>query len=172
MSKKEAISQFQSRLTDRLQLAESDGAAAANWLAVQIAGRGFVLPLSQSGEIFPWCEPQPIPYAKAWFLGVVNLRGALCGVASLSKYLDLDDLMQPPPESTAVTLQDRRLVGFHPSMDMNTVIVVDKLIGLKRQEHLVPTEVENQYHDLQGGLWREIDLQSLAQSPSFMSIAE
>lgn len=172
MSKKEALSQFQTRLADRLQSSGQDaGDVTANWLAVEISGAGFVLPLSQSGEIFPWAEPQSIPYAKAWFLGVANLRGALCGVVSLSKYFDLAP-QQENEISTKSTFQDRRLIGFHPSLELNTVVVVDRLIGLKSKEHMQPTEIENQYRDVQGSLWREVNLQLLAQNPTFISIAE
>lgn len=173
MSKKEALSQFQSRLADRLQLAgHADGrAAAANWLAVEIAGHGFILPLSQSGEIFPWAEPQTIPYAKDWFLGVANLRGALCGVVSLSKYLDMESTYKET-EMTKNALSDRRLVGFHPSLDLNTVVVVDKLIGLKNRHQMTMTERKDQYKDELGAEWQEVDLRLLSQNSAFLSIAQ
>ncbi len=173
MSKKEAISQFQSRLTSRLQSAGKNGDdGTANWLAVEIAGAGFVLPLSQSGEIFPWSDPQSIPYAKEWFLGVANLRGALCGVVSLSKYFDLEHQIHTRSGVIKTVLQDRRLVGFHPSLDLNTVVVVDKLVGLKSRDHMQPTGIENLYQDEQGAQWREVDLQLLSKNPTFISIAE
>lgn len=173
MSKKEALSQFQSRLADRLQMAgdASGRALAANWLAVEIAGFGFVLPLGQSGEIFPWSEPQAIPYAKDWFLGVANLRGALCGVVSLSKYLGLESADQET-EPLKNVLSDRRLVGFHPSLDLNTVVVVDKLIGLKSRDQMTVAEGVDRYKDEQGAYWREVDLQLLSQTPAFLSIAQ
>ncbi len=173
MSKKEAISQFQSRLATRLQSAGKAGdGGTANWLAVEIAGAGFVLPLDQSGEIFPWSEPQSIPYAKEWFLGVANLRGALCGVVSLSKYFGLEHQAQANSEAVKTVLQDRRLVGFHPSLELNTVVVVDKLVGLKSRDHMQPTGVESQYQDAQGIQWREVDLQLLSRNPTFINIAQ
>jgi twitching motility protein PilI len=174
MSKKEALSQFQSRLAGRLHsIDKKDGDATANWLAVEINGHGFILPLNQSGEIFPWSEPQSIPYTKDWFLGVANLRGALCGVVSLSKYLDLKPQRQVNADSgVAASLQDRRLVGFHPSLELNTVVVVDKLIGLKNRDQMQPSGVENQYQDGQGVRWLEVDLQILSQDPVFINIAQ
>lgn len=171
MSKKEALSQFQTRLAGRLQSADAGGGGeAANWLAVEIAGIGFIFPLNYSGEIFPWFEPQAIPYAKDWFLGVSNLRGALCGVVSLAKYFDLpsaSDLLE-----ATKTQQDRRLIGFHPSLDLNTVLAVDKLVGLKSRHQMAETDVANQYRDQQGLIWQEIDLRLLAQNPAFISIAQ
>jgi twitching motility protein PilI len=169
MQKKEALSQFQNRLADRLASTGIEREqSSANWLAVEIANEGFVLPLGQSGEIFPWCEPQPIPYTKEWFLGVANLRGALCGVVSLTKYLDL----QSDSEDSKVGLQDRRLVGFHSSFDLNTVFIVDKLVGLKNQGQMEATGQESQYRDSQGKIWRELDLEELSKTAGFINVAQ
>jgi twitching motility protein PilI len=172
MLKKEALSEFQSRLAGRLHATDKkDVDSTSNWLAVEIAGSGFVLPLNQSGEIFPWSEPQSIPYTKEWFLGVANLRGALCGVVSLSKYFDLKPQTQGNSNVTTV-LQDRRLVGFHPSLELNTVLVVDKLIGLKSRDQMQPVGIEDKYQDAQGVQWREVDLQLLSRDPVFINIAQ
>mgnify|MGYP000367219750 CR=1 FL=1 len=172
MSKKEALSEFQSRLTGRLQSADDAGGHAnAHWLAVEIAGLGFMFPLSHSGEIFPWFEPQPIPYAKDWFLGVANLRGALCGVVSLAKYFNLETI-SVSAETTKTITQDRRLIGFHPSLDLNTVLMVDRLVGLKSRLQMTDTDTANQYRDQQRMVWQEIDLRALAQDPEFISIAQ
>jgi twitching motility protein PilI len=169
MQKKEALSQFQTRLADRLASTGIEREqSSANWLAVEIANEGFILPLGQSGEIFPWCEPQPIPYTKKWFLGVANLRGALCGVVSLTKYLDF----QSYSEDFKVSLQDRRLVGFHPSFDLNTVFIVDKLVGLKNQGQMEATGQESEYRDNQGKIWRELDLEELSKATDFINVAQ
>jgi twitching motility protein PilI len=171
MSKKEALSQFQTRLADLLQSAQGTARAdSANWLAVEIAEARFMFPLEDSGEIFPWLEPQPIPYTKDWFLGVSNLRGSLCGVVSLAQYFDMPISAEIP--GTTKSLQDRRLIGFHPSLELNTVLAVDRLAGLKSRQQMTGTQVANQYLDPQGMLWQEIDLRTLAQDPAFISIAQ
>ncbi|MDP0995635.1 chemotaxis protein CheW, partial [Klebsiella pneumoniae] len=59
----------------------------AAWLAVQAGGRNYLMPLGQSGEIFPWAGVQPVPYTKPWFLGIANLRGTLAGVIDLASLL-------------------------------------------------------------------------------------
>jgi len=163
---KDALYQFQSRLSNRLHSTE-EHSTAAHWLAVEVSGSGFVLPLSQSGEIFPWAEPHPVPYTKNWFLGVANLRGALCGVVSLSKYFQLDSSMG----RTKSSLLDKRLIGFHPTFELNTVLVVDRLAGLKSREQLIATDVATRYQDQQGRDWQEIDLRLLTHDASFVSIA-
>jgi len=81
MANKEALRQLQQRLADRLQRVREQ-APARNWLAVEVAGHGFLLPLDQAGEIFPVAAIQPVPHSQPWFLGVANLRGQLHGVAT------------------------------------------------------------------------------------------
>jgi twitching motility protein PilI len=166
MDKKETLHGFQARLADRLQTA-SASSDAANWLGVEVAGKGFLFPLGQSGEIFPWVDPHPVPYTKDWFLGVVNLRGVLCGVASLAKFLTIE---ASTPQSKAY-LHDKRLIGFHPSAELNTVLVVDRLAGLKTHDQMTAVSTEGLFSDEHGVEWQEINLQLLSQNPNFVSIA-
>ncbi|MDI9335354.1 MAG: chemotaxis protein CheW [Cytophagales bacterium] len=175
MVKKDTLSQFQSRLAGLLQSANQGGGgvAAANWLAVEIAGHGFILPLSQLGEIFPWAEPHLVPHAKDWFLGVVNLRGALCGVVSFEQYFGLKSTQNQSDQDAMKTIsQHQRLVGFHHSLELNTVVVIDKLVGLKSKDQMKPTDLDHQYQDSQGLIWREVDLHLLSQDSSFLNIAK
>jgi len=74
MANREALRELQSRLASRLQAARAEG-VQAGWLAVEAAGRKYLFPLSQAGEIFPFTATQPVPYTHDWFLGVANLRG-------------------------------------------------------------------------------------------------
>ena len=87
MANREALRDLQSRLAGRLQAARSEGVKVAAWLAVQAGGRNYLMPLGQSGEIFPWAGVQPVPYTKPWFLGIANLRGTLAGVIDLASLL-------------------------------------------------------------------------------------
>ncbi len=172
MSTKEALSDFQSRLAKRLSISDREQATAesAYWLAVVAGADRCLLPLSQSGEIFPWVEPQSIPYTTDWFLGVANLRGALCGVVSLSKYLGTY-LPHGQHEDMKLNTQERRLIGFHPSLDVHTVLVIDRLLGLKNRGQMVKVDGEI-YRDEANLTWREIDLKHLSRNPTFISIAQ
>jgi twitching motility protein PilI len=173
ISSQEAHKSLQTRLADRLH-APDEGRLAPYWLAIKISGHGFLLPLTQSGEIYPWIEPHRVPYTKDWFLGVANLRGSLCGVASLAKYLNLENLGgstgRPITGSSAQT-QSKRLVAFHPAFEMNTVLAIDQLAGLKSVDQMTPTSTVDLYADGDQQTWQQIDLGLLAQDPRFVSIA-
>lgn len=167
MSTKEALQSLQSRLAERLQ-ANQAGAQAGQWLGVQIDGHRFLLPLTQSGEIYPWSEPLAVSYTQSWFLGVANLRGSLCGVVSLPQFLQLaatntTDKAQPN--------QDKRLVALHPAFELNAVLAVDQLLGLKNADQFTMTVQGDYLVDAQGLQWQPLDLARIIQTDSFLSIA-
>jgi hypothetical protein len=64
------------------------------------------------------------------------------------------------------------LIGFHTSFDLNTVLVVDRLVGLKNRHQMTDTSTASQYRDQQDVVWQEVDLRALAQDPAFISIAQ
>jgi twitching motility protein PilI len=85
MASRDTLHAFQARLAERLQAAHTQKVAAA-WLAVEAGPGNWLLPLADTGEIFPWTPPQAVPHTAPWFLGVANLRGGLHGVARLEAF--------------------------------------------------------------------------------------
>src|SRR5262245_21723598 len=108
MSNREALRELQSRLASRLQAARSEG-VQAGWLAVEAAGRKYLFPLSQAGEIFPIAAAQPVPYTQPWFLGVANLRGGLFGVVDLASYIG----GQPPAQRSDAARAESRVIALN-----------------------------------------------------------
>ncbi|MFC5520414.1 chemotaxis protein CheW [Polaromonas jejuensis] len=174
MANRQALRELQARLADRLQIARTQG-VAASWLAVEAGGKNYLFPLSQSGEIFPWVHMQPVPYTQPWFAGVANLRGGLFGVVDLASYVS----GQAPLLKNELTRTDSRLVALNSALEVNCALLIDKLAGLRNQEAFsdfsekapdAPEFFGNQYVDLQGATWQEINLQLLAQQAHFLTI--
>lgn len=145
-----------------------------HWLAVQAGGLRCLVPLAQAGEIFPWTTVQPVPYTHSWFLGVANLRGTLCGVVDLGRFLQRD---APQGEDTATA--DPKLLGLHPTIGLNCALRIDRLLGLRAAEAFVPAAAETAHAqawrgpvhtDAEGLSWHALDLQALAQAPAFLAI--
>ena len=84
MSDKQALRDFQGRLAERLQAATQASGAEASWLAVEAGTARLLFPLDHAGQIFPWSAMQPVPYVRAWFMGVTNLRGKEINLQALS----------------------------------------------------------------------------------------
>lgn len=174
MANRQALRELQTRLAERLQLARTQGVAAL-WLAVEAGEGRYLFPLAQSGEIFPWVSTHPVSYTQAWFVGVANLRGGLFGVVDLASYVT----GKPPPARSELTRSELRLVSLNSALDVNCVLLIDKLAGLKKQEAFkdfaekapgAPEFFGNQYVDLSGVTWQEINLQLLARQAHFLTI--
>ncbi len=170
---KSSLIEFQGRLAARLQGAQHTR-SESRWLAVDAGTRRLLLPLGQSGEISSWEPPTPLPHAQPWFIGLLNLRGLLCGIVDLAGFLG---------ESTAEA-QPRagprsRLVQFSPRLETNCALLVDHLAGLRTPSHFTaqaedrpggPPWLGPPMRDADGQLWHELDLAQLAQDPRFLQV--
>lgn len=175
MANRDAIRDLQTRLASRLQAARSEGVAVA-WLAVKAGGSNYLFPLGQSGEIFPVSGVQAVPYAKAWFQGVINIRGGLYGIVDFAGFMQ--DVCQRP--RTLPPAQDSSVVTLNPALEVNCALQVDSLAGLRGPEAFVsyepaatdaPEFFGNQFLDSAGVRWQEINLRTLSLSPQFLSIS-
>jgi len=174
MANRQALRELQTRLADKLLIARTQG-VAASWLAVEADGNKYLFPLSQSGEIFPWVTTQPVPYTQPWFSGVANLRGGLFGVVDLASFVSGN----PPPPKSDMARSESRLVALNSALEVNCALLIDKLSGLRNQEAFIdfssratdaPEFFGNNYIDVHGASWQEINLQLLAQQANFLTI--
>jgi twitching motility protein PilI len=175
MASREALRVFQSRLASRLQEARTT-TSAASWLAVEAAGVCYLFPLNHAGEIFPWTQIQPVPHAKNWFLGVVNLRGGVSGVVDLGAFVT-GGAVSPRSEMAQTQCH---IVTFSEVLQINCTLLVDRLAGLRSVESFVastspaegsPVYFGSRYTDIQGASWQEINLQALSIYPQFLGIS-
>ena len=174
MANRQALRELQTRLAERLRVAQTQG-VAPSWLAVQAGEKNYLFPIEQAGEIFPWVATQAVPYTQAWFLGVANLRGGLFGVVDLAGYVT----GQSSPHKTEMVRKVSRLVALNSAFDINCVLLIDQLAGLRNQEAFIdfsekspdaPEFFGNQYIDRNNAVWQEINLQILAQQAKFLTI--
>ena len=163
------------RLAERLLLAKTQG-IAPSWLAVEAGEKKYLFPLEQSGEIFPWSGVQPVSYTQSWFLGVASLRGGLYGVVDLAGFVH----GQASGSRNELVRAESRLVSLNSALEVNCVLRIDKLAGLRKQDDFIDFSAPetganaffgNQYVDLNGASWQEINLQLLAQQVDFLTIA-
>ena len=174
MSNREALRELQTRLASRLQAARFED-VSASWLAVKAGAANYLFPLAQSGEIFPLVDLQLVPYARQWFMGVVNLRGGLYGVVDLASFMGQRSALAQPGQ----TLVAPSVITFNAALELNCALMVDGLAGLRKPEAFCdavappegsPVYFGTRFTDLNGERWQEISLQSLSQLPDFLSI--
>lgn len=176
---REELKDFQARVAQRLKLAREQG-STATWLAVDLRDRHCLFPLSQANEVLPNATITPVPYAKHWFLGAVNSRGRIYGVVDLAAYLTHREASDSAVRPAAPSLAQCTLVGINTELNINCVLLVQSVKGLRAPQAFVeqhaPTpgahsHFGNTYRDKEGTQWQEIDLQSLSRSPEFLSIS-
>jgi twitching motility protein PilI len=174
MANKEALRALQNRLAERLHAAKNEGAGAA-WLAVRVGQGNYLMPLAQSGEIFPPAPVTPMPYSKPWLMGVVNLRGGLYSVVDLAGFMT----HEAPVARNEQTWAQARLITFNLELETNCALVLDALMGLRRQDVFVevtgPADGSPEYFgqrltDAQGLCWQELNLQTLARNAEFLNV--
>jgi twitching motility protein PilI len=175
MANREALRDLQSRLASRLQTAKAEG-FSISWLAVRNGSLNLLLPLAQSGEIFPLSNVQVVPYSQPWFMGVVNLRGGLFGVVDLVTFIEGG----VAPVRTEQSLSEASVITLNSALDINCAVLVESLAGLRHVEAFsgsepppagAPAFFGNRYVDADGGRWQEINLQSLSLQPEFLNIS-
>ena len=174
MSNKQALRDLQTRLADRLQSAQGQSVSVA-WLAVRLGEAHYLLPLSQSGEIFPLPNLTRVPYTQAWFCGVANLRGGLYAVVDLLALMGGGAEVRRSEQAWAQV----RLVTLNAESGLNCALVLDGLLGLRRQEAFTDVEPApagspawfgHRLIDTHGQAWQELDLYALSQTAAFLSI--
>jgi len=175
MANREALRELQTRLASRLQAARTEGVSVA-WLAVSAAGVNYLLPLGQSGEIFPLSNLQPVPYSQSWFRGVLNIRGGLYGVVDIAAFMAAETGGSKPTSVAA----DTSVVTLNAALEVNCALQVDALLGLRGAEAFTSSQAPgpdapvffgNSFIDTAGGHWQEINLRTLSQTPQFLSIS-
>jgi twitching motility protein PilI len=174
MANKQALRDLQTRLILRMQQVRTEK-AGVSWLAVDSGGQGLLLALRQAGEIADLGALLPVPHTRPWLAGVVNLRGGVCTVVDLARFLGLRAAGSGPlgPQS--------RLVAFNAALGLNGALLVDRLEGLRHAADLQvePETADNKnrpafalarWRDAAGKVWQELDLAELARQPQFLAI--
>ncbi len=174
MANREALRELQVRLASRLQTAKAEG-LSISWLAVRAGEGNYLLPLAQSGQIFPVPHIQTVAYAQPWFLGVGNLQGGLFGVIDFSAFIK-GGLV---PAKAGQQFEQARVVTLNAALEINCALLVDELAGLKQLNAFTasvpppagaPACFGNSYSDEQGVFWQEVNLQSLSKMPEFLGV--
>jgi len=174
MANKQALRDLQTRLALRMQQVRTEQ-PGVSWLAVDSGGQGLLLALRQAGEIADLGAVLPVPHTRPWLAGVVNLRGGVCTVVDLARFLGL----RPP--GSAAPKEHARLVAFNAALGINGALLVDRLEGLR---HAADLQVEPEtadplarpafalarWRDAAGKVWQELDLAELARQPQFLAV--
>ncbi len=163
------LREFQQDLANRIaQTRESEGAPVL--LAVVAGADGWLLDLSDSGEILSVPTIAPVPLARDWFRGLTNIRGDLFSVVDFAAFLGL---------APVVTGSAARLLLVGVRHGVNTALLVSRALGLRNPEDFVSDRrfkddrpwVTEGLRDSQGRLWKRLAVRNLLADPRFLDAA-
>jgi twitching motility protein PilI len=165
MAQRISLRDYQRELVERLRAPEAGRIASK--LAVQAGGDGWLVELTEAGEIIPVPAITPVARTKAWFRGVANVRGNLYTVVDLAAFLG---------GAPCALSEQSRLLLVGARYRTGAGLLVDRSLGLRNPGQLkpclgaVPTAwVRSQYEDEDGKIWRELDLGALVQQEEFLN---
>lgn len=90
----------ENRNSDRARQAETSD----RYLAFQVGGEPYAIPLLQVKEVIEMSEPMPLPHSPSYFKGVINLRGQVICVLDLRLKLNFTNITNGP--KTAIIILD------------------------------------------------------------------
>lgn len=162
MSKRLNLREFQQNLIDRLQMTDLSESRVST-LGVQIAGKNWLVDMTDIGEVLPLPPLTTVPFTKPWFRGMANVRGNLYGVIDMAAY----------GRGGAVSGDsNNRVLLVSERLAFNAALLVDRVLGLRDAKNWPASEVDGQveYHDESGDHWFKLDVQGLLEQPEFLQI--
>jgi twitching motility protein PilI len=166
MGKPFDLQAFQADLTRRIEAAAGRDLSTSR-LGFVSGGQNWLVALDDIAEVITPPFIVRVPGAKAWFHGVVNVRGVL---HTVSDFADFCGRGVTPAGSA------QRLLLAHPRFGVNAALIVDATRGLSRLADLVPDSAppppyaRQCYRDRAGAAWNDLDLAALCADPAFIAV--
>jgi twitching motility protein PilI len=165
MNPRQSLRDYQRELSERLRA--PDSARIASKLAVQAGAEGWLVELTEAGEIIPVPPIAPVARARPWFRGVANVRGNLCTVVDFAAFLG-GALSSLTEHSRVLLVGARYRTG--------AALLVERSLGLRNPAQLKEVARENaepwrraRYEDADGKHWSELDVGGLVQHEQFLN---
>jgi len=162
------LREFQEAILSKLKDAASQvGGESLSRLGVNVGDKRFLINLQDVKEVLSVPPLQLVPFTKAWFLGVANVRGNLYSISDLAQFMGMP--------ATLKSVNNRILLLSTESTEQ-VALLVDSLIGLRSIQamQVQPAEQDasffsmNVYIDTEGNDWLELDVEALVQNKSFV----
>ena len=166
MRSKQSLREFQTQLADKLKLAQGSNENSSK-LGFVAGGKNWLVNLDQVNEVVTVPSLTEAPWAHSWFIGVASVRGALYGCTDLAAFAGL---AEPMPAG------DTRLLLVHPRFGVNAALRIERTLGLRAVESLLPEPAPDaalpwitaHWRGLDGQAWAELNVEKLVAAPAFL----
>jgi twitching motility protein PilI len=170
MSGRLNLREFQQDLIERMQ-AQGRSGDQVTTLGVQIAEQNWLVDMRDLGGVLPLPPLTAAPLAKPWFLGVINVRGALYGVSDLAAFLQTGKAASTGSGQASGAAANRVLLVAERHA-FNAALLVERVLGLRNARNWTQSEADGQvrYRDEQGNSWNRLDIAGLLGRPDFLQV--
>src|SRR5688572_22339766 len=131
MSQRLSLRDYQRELSERLRAPESGRIASK--LAVQAGADGWLVELTEAGEIIPVPPIAPVARARPWFRGVANVRGNLCSVVDFAAFLG---------GAASSLTEHSRVLLIGARYRTGAALLVERSLGLRNSAQLKEVTLE------------------------------
>ncbi len=154
--------------TSRNAMTEDTEAVAV--LGVAAGEERYLISMSEVNEVITIPKLAKVPLTQPWFLGLANVRGNLYGINDLGVFLGGDP--------AAFNLKSRILLVSSGSKALGGFIV-NSMLGIRNLSEFTPIKpskkklhkgIVAQYKDLEGRVWRMLNLLELVHDDKFQHI--
>jgi twitching motility protein PilI len=163
MSKRFNLREFQQGVLDRLQAQVAGGGNRASTLGVQVGNEFWLVDMSDISEVLSPPPMTKVPLTKLWYCGVANVRGNLYSIVDLGLYNG----------SAAIPLEGQsRVLLVGQKFAFNAGLLVSRVLGLRNATDWQSSEQDGEVrlHDVDGQMWRKLEMVQLLQQPEFLQI--
>lgn len=164
MARRVSLREFQESLARRL--AESREGERRTLLGLQTPTESWLVDLADTGEVLPVPPVADVPMTHAWYRGLINVRGNLCGVIDFSLLQGGDAI---------ATGGSARVLLVGAAHGSGMALLFSRATGLRSPEEFSTEEasdprpwVQSILSDVQGHRWLKLDLAALVRNPVFL----
>lgn len=170
MSRRLNLREFQQDLIDRMQAKGRTGDQIST-LGVQIAEQNWLVDMHDLSGVLPLPPLTAAPLAQPWFLGVINVRGALYGVSDMAAYQQRGNAASTGPRQASGAAANRVLLVAERHA-FNAALLVERVLGLRSARTWARSEAggQVQYRDEQGNCWHKLDIPGLLEQQEFLQV--
>jgi twitching motility protein PilI len=166
-AKRTRLRLYQEQLLERMQAARTNSGARVSQLGVEIGGNGYLIDLTETGEIVPVPQLASVPLTRPWYLGLANVRGNLLGVVDLARYLGQDEADDGRTRAPAAP-NLARLITFSPNLAFPCALLAGRVYGLRQAGDM--QQEDDHLRDADGNTWTPLSLAGLVAEERFLQV--
>jgi twitching motility protein PilI len=177
MSDRPSLREYQQNLHKRLQGDAAIESTQSARLGLLAGAEHWLIRLDEAQEVMPVGALTPVPFTKAWFRGLANVRGKLYSVVDLAAFA----VNPNAPLQRVPMTADARLILIADRYHVSAALMVERMLGLRTIQNLESEPIDSRpdakrsppwvvahWRDPDGRCWKEVSMSELVRHNDFL----